>query len=75
VHALFLGEQRRLGLSHLDPDEGGASLVRTAADTACYLVFAESIQAAPYVTRQCKGVVHVQGFLACLNLSGGASKR
>jgi hypothetical protein len=27
-----------------------ASLLRTAADTACYRVFAESIQAAPYVT-------------------------
>ena len=50
VHALFAQEQRHLGLSHLDPDEGGVSLVRTAADTACYWVFAESIQAAPYVT-------------------------
>jgi len=50
VHALFTQEPRHLGLSFLDPDEGGVSLVRTAADTACYRVFAESIQAAPYVT-------------------------
>jgi len=47
--ALFSGEPRGVALSYLSPDDAGVALARSAADAARYRVYADSVEAAPYV--------------------------
>jgi len=48
-HAMFSRQPRGVDLSFLSPADAGVSSARKAADAAGYRVFAESVQAAPYV--------------------------
>lgn len=47
--ALFAQRPRHIELSYLEADEDSVSLARATAEAAHYEVFADSIQAAPYV--------------------------
>jgi CelD/BcsL family acetyltransferase involved in cellulose biosynthesis len=49
ARALFSQEPRRIALSFMLPTDAGVSMARSAADVARYRVFADSIDAAPYI--------------------------
>jgi CelD/BcsL family acetyltransferase involved in cellulose biosynthesis len=48
--AIFSQQPRRVVLSYMVPTDAGVSVARSAAEVARYRMFAESVQAAPYIT-------------------------
>src|SRR5215212_445860 len=49
-HALFSEKPRRVDLSYFYPTDAEVSLAHAAADAAGYRTYADSVQAAPYIT-------------------------